>query len=250
MSKFNNFVNQLKLKMVDHSPEIYLGVGLTLMTSSVVLGIATTPKVMKIIKVKEKEEGYSLSTKEVIQTSWKHYLPTAATLVAGGVCIVNGCKIQNKRYAAVAAAYKISETAFSELETKVIEEIGEKKVKDIKDEIAKDRVENNPVDARRVYDTGTGHSLCYDINTNQYFEADIDVIKRAVNDFNEELLDEMFMSLNDFYYLVGLPPMEPIGDLLGWDIMSGKLEMEYSSQLVSEYGPCLTIDYRRNIKPL
>lgn len=243
-------IDRLRTNINIHKPEIYLGIGMALMTSSVVLGITATPKVMSIIKEREQEEGCKLTALETVQATWKNYVPTVVTLVLGGVCIVSGTKMQNSRYAAVAAAYKISENAFSELETKVVEEIGHKKMKNIKDEIAKDNIEAHPIDDRVVFLTNSGGALCYDIISDRYFRADIDDIKRRVNDFNEDLLNEMFMSLNDFYYMINLPPLEAIGDLLGWDVMYGKMEVEYSSQLLSKEGPCLTIDYRRNIRPL
>ena len=54
--------------------------------------------------------------------------------------------------------------------------------------------------------------------------------------------DEMYVSLNDFYYEVGLDNIK-IGDELGWNIDNGYIDLSFSSQLASDRTPSLVIDY-------
>ena len=54
--------------------------------------------------------------------------------------------------------------------------------------------------------------------------------------------DEMYVSLNDFYYEVGLDNIK-IGDELGWNIDNGYINLSFSSQLAGDGTPCLVIDY-------
>ena len=55
--------------------------------------------------------------------------------------------------------------------------------------------------------------------------------------------DEMYISLNEFYYEIGLNPIS-IGDDLGWNIDHGYIELSFSSQLTDDGNPCLVIDYQ------
>jgi hypothetical protein len=55
--------------------------------------------------------------------------------------------------------------------------------------------------------------------------------------------DEMYISLNEFYYEIGLNPIS-IGDDIGWNIDRGYIELNFSSQLTDDGNPCLVIDYQ------
>lgn len=54
--------------------------------------------------------------------------------------------------------------------------------------------------------------------------------------------DDMYISLNDFYYEIGLRGIS-IGDDIGWDIDRGYIDLDFSSQLAEDGVPCLVIDY-------
>lgn len=53
----------------------------------------------------------------------------------------------------------------------------------------------------------------------------------------------MYVSLNDFYYKIGLDNTK-IGDDLGWNIENGLIELHFSSQLAADGTPCLVMDYQ------
>lgn len=52
----------------------------------------------------------------------------------------------------------------------------------------------------------------------------------------------MYASLNDFYDLIGLKPIN-VGYDLGWNIDDGEIDIYFSSQLAEDGTPCLVIDY-------
>ena len=56
------------------------------------------------------------------------------------------------------------------------------------------------------------------------------------------MLDEMFITLNELYYELGLGSIA-IGDDLGWDIANGLIEVYFSSQLDEYDTPCLVLNY-------
>ena len=78
-----------------------------------------------------------------------------------------------------------------------------KKEQSVKDAIAKDKLEQNPIVSREVIITEKGNTLCYDVISCRYFRSDIDKIKKIENELNRRMRDDMYISLNDFYYELG-----------------------------------------------
>ena len=147
-----------------------------------------------------------------------------------------------RRRAALVTAYTLSESALKEYQEKVVEAIGEKKEQAIRDSIAKDKVTKNPVSNHEVIITEKGNTLCYDTLSGRYFKSDRDKIDKAINELNRRMRDEMYISLNDFYYEIGLNSID-LGDLLGWNIDNGYIEPTFSYQGADDGTPCLAISY-------
>ena len=229
-----------------HSPEILTGVGIAGMITTTVLAVQATPKAIKLIETEEYERKEYLTVPEKVKIAWKPYIPAVVTGVASTVCLIGSCKVSTRRVAALTTAYKLSETALTEFKEKAVEVVGEKKVKDIKEKIAKEKVEQNPVSKSNVIVTGKGDTLCCDLAFNQYFYSDIEKIKKAVNEINRQLTYDMYVSLNEFYDALDIPHI-PIGDELGWNLENGLIEVDFSSQISDDGRPCITMAY--NIGP-
>ena len=56
-------------------------------------------------------------------------------------------------------------------------------------------------------------------------------------------MSEMYLSLNEFYYALGLRSTV-LGNELGWNISDGLLDIHYSSQIADDGRPCLVLEYR------
>lgn len=208
------------------SPTILLSIGITGMASATVMAILATPEAMKSIEeYKKKHKLEKLTPWQTVQAVWKHYILTLATTVASAGCLIGGNRISDKRIAALATAYGISETALKEYKDKVVETVGEQKEKTIREAIAKDHLKENPP-PRNLPSiiSGNDESLCFDTVSNQYFRSSVNKIKKIENEINRRLRDEMFIPLNDFYYELGLPKMGT-GDDVGWSIDKGYLEV-------------------------
>lgn len=239
---FSGVVRNVRTSMKKHSPEILTGTGIAGMVVTTVMAVRATPKALLLLEEKKDEyETDTLTPVEIIKTAWTCYIPSA---IVGGVsifCLIGASSVNLRRNAALATAYTLSETALKEYQEKVVETIGEKKERDIRDSIAKDKVNQNPV--REVILTNKGgHTKCYDVITDRYFESDKGIIERAVNELNRQMRDEISVTLNDFYYAIGLNPSK-MGDMLGWNIDKGYIEINYSSCLDSNGTPCLVLDY-------
>lgn len=241
--KFNDIFKAVKSTVVTHSPEILTAIGITGMISSTVLAVKATPKAMKLLDEKKKEvKDDTLTKKEVIKTTWKCYIPTATTCVLSAACLVGSTKISLKRNAALAAAYALSDSTFKAYKEKVSEKLSEKKMTEVKDEVAKEKVNATSASNSEIFITGNGSALFYDAVTGRYFRSDIEKVRKVVNDINRQMRDEMFVSLNEFLSELGLPPVK-IGDELGWNIDSGYIDTNFSTMIADNNQPCIVLDY-------
>lgn len=245
MKKMNisKILSSIRTSAAKHSPEILTGIGITGMIATTVMAVRATPKALKLMedtKAETKEE--KLTPMETIKTTWKCYLPAAITASVSVVCLISANSVNARRNAALATAYRLSESAFKDYRGKIIETIGEKKEQSVQDSIAKDKLEQNPVTNREVIITDKGDTLCFDAVSGRYFKSDIEKLKKAVNELNRRMRDEMYISLNDFYYEIGLSGIS-IGDDLGWNIDNSYIEPRFTSQLADDGTPCLVIGY-------
>lgn len=258
-------MNKMQLKAIftdlgkaarKHSPEILTGIGIAGMLSTTVLAVRATPKALMLIEEKKREKKFTvikdggdpdLTKLEIVKTAWKPYIPAAVTGVASIACLVGASSVNARRNAALAAAYALSETTLADYKEKVVETIGEKKAQEVKDAIAKDKIENDPVTRKEIIATDKGETLCYDALSGRYFKSDIEYIRRAVNNLNERLLFDTHISLNEYYDEIGLEEIFPMGENLGWTVdpdsaNKGLIELDFSSQL-AEGTPCLVVGF-------
>lgn len=226
-----------------NSPTILTGLAVGGLFGTVVLAVKATPRAMEILEQEElaRYEDTPITPIETIKLTWKCYVPTVIMGAVTTGCIIGANSIHLRRSAALASAYSITEAALKEYQAKVVETIGENKAKKIKDEIAKETIEKNPVGNREVIITGKGDMLCYDKISGRYFKNNIEQLRRVQNDLNHKLISEMFISLNELYCEIGLAPIK-IGSELGWNVDS-LIDFSFSSMLSEEGEPCLVVDY-------
>lgn len=246
-SNLTKFIKNTQFILSKHSPEILTGIGIAGMVTTTILAVKATPKALRII---EEYEEYVLHYREdikpvdAVKLTWKCYIPAAVTGTVSIACLVGASSVNVRRNTALATAYKLSETALSEYKEKVVETIGEKKEKTIKEAIKKDKIEKDPVQQQNIIVTGKGETLCYDELFGRYFKSDIDKLKKIENELSFRLRNEDYISLNEFYYEVGLDGVVA-GDSLGWNIdrCPKGIELDYSSQLASDGTPCLVVGF-------
>ena len=241
----SKIINEIQKAVTKHSPEILTGLGIAGMITTTVLAVKATPKALDLINDRKDElETEKLPPTEVVKTAWKCYIPAAVTCATSTACLIGASSVHLKRNAALATAYKLSESAINEYKDAVIDKIGEKKEQTIRDKVAEERMKKNPVSSSEVFITEKGNTLCYDTISGRYFKSDIDRIKRAENAINKQLLDEMYVSLNDLYDELDLDHTK-LGDELGWKIDDGLVELYFSSQLADDGTPCVVMDFTR-----
>lgn len=246
----NNPLTYIKPFVSKHEPEILMSMGIGGMIFSLAWGIKASFKAARAIdKYKETYGKDKLTAKETIKLTWKLYLPTVLSVAASVPCVIMSNKVSNKRYAAIATAYTISEAALQEYKDKTKEIIGEKKTKQIEESISDDRVTKTYSGGNQVILTGNGDSLFYEPLSGRYFKSNWNDILKAANELNSEAITNMSgqTTLNDWFQKIGLETTE-IGEALGWNLMnnsSNLIDISISSHITKDNVPCGAIYYNR-----
>lgn len=229
--------------LAKNGPTIVLGLGIASMVIGTVLAVYETPKALDDIKDLEEEKKKEkdpepITKKEIVKATWKRYIFPLTTEVVGMGLIIQSHRMMNNRVIAFATAYSGLETAHMLYQKNARDILGEKKEQEIRDAVAKERV---PAKIDNVISLG-GNTLCYDPWTERLFYSDQETIRRAINNLNKQMMDECYISLNEYYYEIGLKDVK-CGDLLGWHIDQGLIDVSFSSQLTKDGRPCLVIDF-------
>ena len=247
MSKFQNAVNATQKFVYKHSPEILTSIGIISMVTSTVLAVKATPKALEILRNEEYKNEGDLTLKKQVVLTWKEYLPAMSFGIGGAICIISGCRIGAKRGAALATAYAVSERTLRSYKNKVIETIGEKKEKEIRERVNQDNVDKNPPIESKIIITQKGNTLIKDEYSGRYFRSDLDNIRKVSNELNRQMLHDDYVSLNQWYCAIGVEPIKD-GSNLGWNISKGLIELDFGTCLVGDE-PCITMEYSRSPEP-
>ena len=188
---FSRITRTVKIGLHKHSPEILTGIGIAGMITTTILAVRATPRALILMEEEKRRQNKELYEEaerkgldshpgverlkpiELVRTTWICYIPAAMTGTLSIACLIGASSVNIRRNAALAAAYSLSESALKEYQEKVIETIGEKKEQEIRDAIAKDKLQRDPIANKEVIITGRGETLCYDTITSRYFKCDI-----------------------------------------------------------------------------
>lgn len=229
-----------------NSPSILTGLGIGLGVASTVLAVGATPKAVRLLETKKKEDRKErLTVIETVKTAGACYIPAVLAAAGSVYCIVSASAKLSKRNAILATAYALSERDLREYRDKVKETVGEKKEKEIRGKIAKDHILNNPAESNRILTPNGGKTLCYDNWTGRYFMSDMETLRKCENDLNARIIKEQFVSLNELYDSLDLEPIK-MGEDFGWNfdgLHDQLINFSYFSQLDRDGNPCLVLDY-------
>lgn len=253
--------NTIKTGVNRKSPEILIGLGIAGMITTTVLAVKATPKALELIEEEKRRQNRKLVEEslgpecnqitnlkplEVIKVTWKCYIPAAVTGTVSIACLIGSNSVNARRNAALATAYKLSETALTEYKDKVIEEIGEQKEKVIREKIAQDKIDKSSVNKSEVVVVGSGDVLFLEPVCGKPFKSDIETVRKVINDFNYRMTtgQEEYISLSEFYDEFGLRHTTASDDL-GWNLgRDGQIDIDFVAGTTEEGKPCLVLDYR------
>lgn len=203
----------------------------------------------------EDKEAEKAVKKEIVKEMAPVLAPPVIMGAATVACILGSHKASQRKIAALSAAYTIAETSIKELNGKMRETLGEQKTRQIRDAVVKDKFEKSEQKKEVVtipaHPAGVGDVLCKDLYSGRTFWSNAQKIQQAINHISADIVQEMYVSLNDFYALLpGLEPV-PMGEDLGWnvdDLYRGQLPITFTALLTEEQVPCLCVDFDISIR--
>lgn len=205
------------------------GVGVTVYTA-----INATPKALKLVEEAEELKGDKLTFTEKVKVAWVPYVPT---MVSGAItigCIFGINHLSHKAQTSLASAYAVLSNSYSEYRKKMEELHGDSE-KDARAEIISAKYDPN-------VEIQNGTELFFDSMSYRYFKSSMDNVLRAESVFLEAVRERGYGCINEFYEVLGVPPVQ-WGWALGWfDYESNdpynckELQFEYEEIYVGE-GP-------------
>lgn len=251
MISLSGKVKVLEKLAIDNSPVLLTAIGVagTIGTAILAHRAATKAEIWRRNEIEKRNEEAlthhvapdEITKKEHIQNTWKFYIPTGVSGAATVGSIIMANHIGTKRAAALAAAYTISEKAFTEYREKVVQHIGEKEHEKIRNEIVQDRVHRMPPTEGNVLMVSGGDHLFMEMYTGRYFRSDMETVRKAVNDVNFKINTHGYASLSDFYDIIGLAHTG-VSDEMGWN--GDKLmDVNYDAVLSEDGQPCVGISF-------
>lgn len=169
------------------------------------------------------DEVVEIPTKEKVAIYVKAYIPTAIMVAATEVCLYESNHINQKRLAAISAAYILKEANFKEYKQQVESIVGSKKAREIKDSLIQKHIDETPQTDQNTYTPLMRNmpqlSLWFDDVSKRYFYSNAEIIRNAEIDATAMLKKNGWVSLNDVYELLGIEGIDSrIGDTNGWDL--------------------------------
>jgi len=233
--------------IIDNSPRILSALGVTGTLTTAYLAAKASFKVSDLLREAEQDriKMYEvppppLDKWDMTKVAWKYYIPAVASGAATISCIIAANSIGASRYAALAAAYKLSEKSSQEYRDKVLEKFGLKKVEEVRTEVAQDRIDQKSPSSQIIV-LGEGDVTCYDSFSGRYFKSDHESLKKAMNDINYRVIQDGSALLADFYEKIDLSVTSP-SEEVGWD-HENQFNIEFSS-ILDDGKPILVINYQ------
>lgn len=248
--------------LVRNASHILMGMGTTGLATTVIFAVQAAPKADRAIMherfsktaktlendgyhIKEPEELSKLTVRETVKTAGKFYIPTIGMGLFSLMCFWGAHGIDMRRQAILAGLYATAEQALQEYQRKVTELIGEKAEKEVKNAIAQDKVDALPPPRETVILSDDSDLWC--IIDSQYFRSSYLKIKEAQNDANHEMIQHMYISQSDLYWLLDperkyLKP-GPNSGQIGWNV-DEMLYLDIDTAMGPEHKPILSVNYR------
>lgn len=245
-----NVVTVTQKFLQDNSTTVLASIGVVGTVATAVLSAKAGYRAAHILDEEYKSQNLSpifdeFSPREKIEILWKTYIPSAVVTTLTCSAILASVYVGNRRTAAIAAAYSLSEKAFSEYKEKVSQKLTKAEQRKVVDELGEERVRNNPVSEHSIIQ-GRGNVLCYEYYSGRYFMSDMESLRKANNDINHQILNNYHASLTDLYGLLGLD-RTAVSDEVGWN-SDQLLEMTYSTTLADDDRPCIVVNF--NVSPI
>lgn len=213
-------VTKLGRKFKHASPTLLTWVGAGGVVATSILAVRATPKAMKIIAentgYNHDGEMYSPSKMEIVQLTFKCYIPSALVGASTIVCIFGANVLNKKQQASIASIYAMMDQSYQQYRKAANEVYGEDADSQIRAQVAKDVYFSS--DGYAVYDPDIDPSdkvLFYDEFSKQYFTSTMAGVINAQYHLNRNWSLQGEVSVNEYYGFLGIDKLKG-GDDIGW----------------------------------
>lgn len=241
---FDNLLSKISNFSVDHMPEILTAIGVAGTVSAAIMSGKASFRAYSILEEAEKDRELNnqepLSNWDKVGLVYDLYIPAVSSGIVGVTAVILSNRVSNRRTAAIVAAYSLADKAFTEYKEKVRERLGNGKERDIRDDIAADRVRQTPMADSFVI--GDGKVPFFDAYTGRYFSSTMESVRQSVNEVNHQIIHHQYASLSELYSRIGLPPTS-FSDDVGWN-SDNLLEIDYTTTLTDDGRPCVVLNFR------
>lgn len=231
-----------------NAPSIMTGIGVAgVIVTAIASGKATLDARdrIELANTMAQVRGETLTKMDILKRVWTAYIPTVLSAATSITCILAAHNVNIRRQAALVTIYQIAERGFEQYKEHVVDAIGHTAERKIRENVDQSRLNDDPVSKTEVYITSSNPShLFYDSISGRYFTSDTETVRRAENDTNYQIINNMSASLNDFYGRVGLPGTH-MGDEVGWNT-DRPLEVMFTTMISDDNRPCMVVNYRRS----
>lgn len=253
MNKFTQFANKITKGMEEHRSGLLAASAVLSLIASNYLFYKAGPKAERVLEYRKKElekdlpkEAVKELNKQTLKDLSKIFAPAVLTSAVSGVSTLGCLTTSNKKIAVLKTAVDLSESAVKDLNLKMNEVLGEKKAREVKDAIKKDKLREKPVDREHPIMIPNGEMLVKDVGfSNQQFVSSVPKIEAIILNLSDRVRNEMFVPLNDFLSAAGGEPVK-YGDVLGWnaeDTLYGKVPIQVTATIDDSNQVCLLVDY-------
>lgn len=245
MSHITSIAEGARKFVVDNSPMILTGMAVAGVVTVAVLAAKASPRAVQDIQQAESERVEPLTTVEKVTLTYHYFIPAA---VAGSLtigAIIMAQSINSRRQAAFISAYTIAESRFRDYQQKVVDKMGEAKEQEVRDDIAQDYVNANPINHSTLIVNDGDTQAFLDLMSGRHFLSTVEKVRKAENKLNYQLNNDAYASLNDFYEALGIPHIA-MGEDLGW--RSGRMVDVRLSTTLDEDRAVITIDF--SVEPI
>lgn len=247
--------------LVKHSPKILTAAGIAGFFTTVIFAVKSKGKadllVNEALEQKKADaqekldngeelevpvEDIKLTPFEKVKAVTPAYWPTAAMFVLSSAAVIGSDVISDKRQVALTAAYSIADASLKEYQKKTLEKFGPKKADEMKSEMMKETLINQPdinIKAQDYIKICTEYNLFMAPITRQMFFARIDDVTAVMDSFKLRIYKDYEISLNEILSELSMVAVsaaecglelnenEDVGDMFRWTCNKGDFEWKY-----------------------
>lgn len=204
------------------SPIILSCLSVAGVVSTSVMAVKATPKALQLIRDKKQElQIDKLTSTELLQVTWKCYIPSVLVGLSTITCIAGIGILSKHNQASLTSAYAMLNEAYKQYRSAAKTVYGDDADEKIQAEIAKDANISDAAWGLQTYnmdmDTESEHILCYDLISQRYFNTTMAAVINAQYHINRNLQLRGYCTLNEYYEFLGLDGVNN-GDEMGWSL--------------------------------